>query len=61
MVLSSWKRIVVPKSLRGLWLQNAFLFSKSLVPKNSYRIIQGIGIWEQFIKEKYFPQESIMD
>jgi len=45
MVLSSWKMIDVPKYLRGLWLKNVFLFSKSHVPKNSYRLIKGIGIW----------------
>jgi hypothetical protein len=59
MVLASWKKLVIPKSQGGWGLKNIFLFSKALVAKNVWRLIQGSGLWAQVIKDKYISPESI--
>jgi hypothetical protein len=53
MVLASWKRISIPKSLSGWGLKNTFfLFSKALDCKNVWSLIQGIGVSAQVTKYK---------
>jgi hypothetical protein len=37
----AWKNIALPKSIRVWGLKNPFLFSKALVAKKIWRLIQG--------------------
>ena len=42
---TSWKVLANPKSLGGLGLKIPALFAKSLVAKNVWNLIKGIGLW----------------
>jgi hypothetical protein len=57
--LVKWKMIVVPKDLGECSLKKFFIFSKGLTTKNSWRFIQGKGIWCQVVKEKYIHSNSL--
>jgi hypothetical protein len=59
MVLSSWKRLAIPKSQGGWGLKNIFMFSKALATKNVWRLVQGFGLWAQVTKDKYISLDSI--
>jgi hypothetical protein len=48
--------------IQGGWgIKNPFLFSKALVAKNVWHLLQGTGLWAQTIKDKYLPSSSIED
>jgi hypothetical protein len=42
-----------PKENGGWGLKILFLFSKTLVAKNVWRLVQGQGLWAQVMKSKY--------
>jgi hypothetical protein len=60
-VLASCKRLATLKKLGGWGLKNIYLFSKDLVAKSVRGgLIEGLGLWPQSIKEKYFPCDTII-
>jgi hypothetical protein len=48
-----WDKIVVPKAMGGWGLKNIFLFSKALVAKGGWRIINSSSLWTKVIIQKY--------
>jgi hypothetical protein len=46
---------------RGLGTKKPLSFFQSLATKNVLRLIQGQGLWEQTIKDKYLGPTSIED
>jgi hypothetical protein len=60
MVLASCQKLANPKVLGGWGLKNIFFFSKALAAKIVWWLIQGVGLWAQITKEKYFPHEYII-
>jgi hypothetical protein len=50
-----------PKSHGGWGFQNIFLFSKSLAANTLWRVLMGIGIWHDVIKDKYLSSHMIIN
>jgi hypothetical protein len=48
------------KTIGGCVIRNIHVFSQTLASNNVWRIIDGLGLWSQVIKEKYFPMETII-
>jgi len=48
-----WERIDVPKALRGWGLKNTFLFSKALVEKGGWCLINSTILWARAVVQKY--------
>jgi hypothetical protein len=53
--MASWKKLTIPKAQVGWGLMKIYLFSKELATKNVCKLIEGYGLWDQFIKDKYIP------
>jgi hypothetical protein len=61
LVLASWKKLALPKSIGGWGLKNPFLFSKALATKNVWRLIQGTCLWVQVVRDKYIAPNTVED
>jgi hypothetical protein len=59
--LCIWVSPAKPKSYGGWGLCNIFHFSKSLVANTLWRVLMGIGIWHDVIKDKYFPSSTVIN
>jgi hypothetical protein len=57
--LASWKKLAPPKVNGGWGLKKPFLFSKSLIAKNVWRLIQITSLWVQLIKSKYISLDTM--
>jgi len=57
----SWKKLALPKAFGGLGIQNPFLFSKSLLAKNVWRLIEGTCLWVWVVKAEYIHPNIVED
>jgi hypothetical protein len=48
-----WDKIIVPKAMGGWDLKIIFLFSKALLAKGGWRIINSTNLWTKVIIQKY--------
>jgi len=53
--------MALPKAIGGWGLKNLFLFSKTLVAKNVWRVTQGIDLWVQVVRAKYISPNTMED
>jgi len=60
-VLTSWKKLSLSKSIGGWGLKNPFLFSKAIATKNVSRLIQGTSLWVQVVRAKYIAPNTMED
>jgi len=49
----------LPKSIGGWGLKNPFLFSKDIVAKNVWRLIQGTCLWAWVVIDKYISHNIV--
>jgi hypothetical protein len=59
--LCRWDTLAKPKSYGGWGFRNIFHFSKSLATNTLWRVLMGVGIWHEVIKDKYLPSTTIIN
>jgi hypothetical protein len=58
--LCNWETLARPKSFGGWGIRNIYCFSRALAAKSLWRGLMHPEIWQRVLKDKYFPNLSVI-
>jgi hypothetical protein len=58
-ILTKWEVVCTPKDQGGLGVLNLEIHNKCLLSKWLFKLINGDGVWQQLLKNKYLRNKSL--